>query len=132
MQPKLDLIGVAVRDMPRALAFYRALGWDIPAEMDAEGHVEYTLPNGLRFAWDTHEVIRSFDAGWQPPSGGHGLGLAFLCESPAAVDTAFQRLMDLGYNAHKEPFDAFWGQRYAQVEDPDENVIDLFAALVTL
>ena len=72
MQPKLDLIGIAVRDMPAALAFYRELGLDIPAELDDEGHAEITLPNGLRLAWDTHEVIRSFDPEWQPPAGGHG------------------------------------------------------------
>ena len=27
------------------------------------------------------------------------------------------------------PWDAFWGQRYAQVKDPDGNVVDLFAPL---
>jgi catechol 2,3-dioxygenase-like lactoylglutathione lyase family enzyme len=129
MQPKLDLIGMIVRDMPKALAFYRQLGWDIPAELDKEGHAEYVLPNGLRIAWDTHDVIRSFEPDWQPPSGSHRIGMAFLCESPAAVDAQFARLTGMGYHAHKAPFDAFWGQRYAQVEDPDGNVVDLFAAL---
>jgi uncharacterized glyoxalase superfamily protein PhnB len=28
-----------------------------------------------------------------------------------------------------EPMDAFWGQRYAQVKDPDGTVIDLYATL---
>lgn len=31
MQPKLDLIGIVVQDMAKALRFYRELGWDIPA-----------------------------------------------------------------------------------------------------
>jgi catechol 2,3-dioxygenase-like lactoylglutathione lyase family enzyme len=127
MQPKLDLIGMAVKDMPAALAFYRALGLDIPAEMDSEGHAEITLANGLRIAWDTHEVIRSFDEEWQPPTGTPRMGLAFLCDSPAEVDAAFTRITGLGYEAHKAPWDAFWGQRYAQIKDPDGNVIDLFA-----
>ncbi|MDQ7033970.1 MAG: VOC family protein [Anaerolineae bacterium] len=56
------------------------------------------------------------------------MGLAFLCDSPKDVDTHFERLKGLGYGVHKAPFDAFWGQRYAQIEDPDGNVIDLFAA----
>ena len=30
---------------------------------------------------------------------------------------------------HHEPWDAFWGQRYATVLDPDGNSVDLFAAL---
>jgi catechol 2,3-dioxygenase-like lactoylglutathione lyase family enzyme len=127
MYPTLDMIGIVVQDMPRALAFYRALGWDIPAEMDQEGHVEYLLPNGLRVAWDTHATIRSFDPDWQPPSGHHRIALAFRCNSPAEIDTVFRDLIAKGYQPHKPPFDAFWGQRYAQIEDPDGNVIDLFA-----
>lgn len=131
MLPKLDLIGIVVRDMPAALAFYRQFGWDIPPELDAEGHAEIVLPNGLRMAWDTQEVIRSFDAHWQPPTGGHRVGLAFLCATPAAVDEMHARLTGLGYPSHSAPFDAFWGQRYAQIQDPDGNVIDLFAELST-
>ena len=76
MHARLDLIGIVVADMPRSLAFYRQLGLDIPAEADGEGHVEVTLPGGLRLAWDTEEVIRSFDPDWTPPSGSpHGPGL---------------------------------------------------------
>ena len=32
-----------------------------------------------------------------------------------------------GYEGHKEPWDAFWGHRYAIVHDPDGNGVDLFA-----
>jgi uncharacterized glyoxalase superfamily protein PhnB len=39
------------------------------------------------------------------------------------------RLVAAGYEGKKEPYDAFWGQRYANVVDPDGNVVDLFAAL---
>lgn len=129
MQPKLDLIGIAVQDMPKALAFYRALGLEIPEEMDKEGHVEITLSNGLRLAWDTHEIIKRFDPKWQQPTGSHRMGMAFLCENSQAVDAAFERITHMGYTAHKPPWDAFWGQRYAQILDPDGNVIDLFAPL---
>ena len=67
MTLKLDLVGIIVKDMPKALAFYRSLGLAIPPEMDKEGHVEITLETGLRLAWDTHDMIRSFDADWHPP-----------------------------------------------------------------
>ncbi len=128
MYPRLDLIGIVVTDMARSLAFYRELGLDLPPEMDAERHVETKLPGGLRMAWDTIEVIRSFDPDWEPPTG-HRMGLAFLCEGPAEVDAAYARLTGLGYEGHKPPWDAFWGQRYAVVYDPDGNSIDLFAPL---
>ena len=129
MKPKFDLIGIVVKDMAKALAFYRALGLDIPEALDSEGHAEITLDNGLRMAWDTYDVIRSFDDDWQVPNGHPQMGLAFLCDDAAQVDAQYERIIALGYETHKAPFDAFWGQRYAQVKDPDGNVVDLFASL---
>jgi catechol 2,3-dioxygenase-like lactoylglutathione lyase family enzyme len=131
MPIRLDVIGVVVADMARSLAFYRRLGLDLPPSADAEPHVEATLAGGLRMAWDTADVIRSFDPEWTPPSGGHGLGLAFLCESPAQVDATYTALVHAGHEGHLEPWDAFWGQRYAVVRDPDGNSVDLFAPLAS-
>lgn len=125
---KLDLFGLVVEDMAASLNFYRLLGLEIPAEMDNEGHVEVTLPGGLRLAWDSLEVIMSFSDEWETPVG-HRIGLAFLCDSPAEVDRLYEAVLAAGYAGHKRPWDAFWGQRYAQVKDPDDNVVDLFAPL---
>lgn len=125
---KLDLIGIVVRDMAASLKFYRLLGMEIPAEMDNEGHVEVTLPGGLRLAWDSLDVILSFNDAWETPVG-HRMGIAFLCDSPAEVDELYEQVTAAGYESHKPPWDAFWGQRYAQVKDPDDNIIDLFAPL---
>ena len=61
--------------------------------------------------------------------GSAGVGGAFRCESPEEVDRVFAELLGAGGTAHKEPWDAFWGHRYAQVKDPDGTVIDLFAPL---
>jgi uncharacterized glyoxalase superfamily protein PhnB len=57
------------------------------------------------------------------------MALAFECEGPADVDHVFARLVDAGFKAKHEPWDAFWGQRYAQLKDPDGTVIDLYAWL---
>ncbi|OEU88037.1 glyoxalase [Streptomyces abyssalis] len=130
MTPRFDLIGLVAADMAAALAFYRRLGLDIPAEADKEPHVEAALPGGLRIAWDTEETIRSFDPGFDPgPRGGGRIGLAFLCNSPADVDRLYAELTGAGYEGHNEPWDAFWGQRYAVVADPDGNGVSLFARL---
>ena len=82
-------------------------------------------------AWDTVEVIRSFEPEWQPPSGGQRIGLAFRVDTATDVDSLYERLVSLGYTGHKAPWDAFWGQRYAQICDPDGNSVDLFAPLST-
>ena len=131
MTPSFNLIGLVVADMPRSLAFYRRLGLDIPNAADSEPHVETALPGGLRLAWDTEETIRSFDPQWGPPHGGHRVALAFRCDSPAAVDRAYDELVAAGGDGHKMPWDAFWGQRYAIVHDPDGSTVELFADLPT-
>jgi uncharacterized glyoxalase superfamily protein PhnB len=127
-KPRLDLIGIVVEDMGRSLAFYRQLGLDVPAAADTEPHVEITLAGGLRLAWDTIETIRSFDPDFEKPDGS-GIGLAFLLDTPADVDTTYQRLVAAGYRGHRAPWDAVWGQRYAQITDPDGYHVDLFARL---
>ncbi len=127
MTPQIDCVGVVVKDMAASLDFYRRLGLDFSADANAESHVEVALPGGLRLAFDTEEVIRSFDPDWQRPTGGHRVSLAFLCADPADVDRAYAELVAAGYHGHREPWDAFWGQRYAVVLDPDGNAVDLFA-----
>jgi uncharacterized glyoxalase superfamily protein PhnB len=128
MAPSFDLVGIVVADMGKALAFYRRLGLDVPAGADGEPHVEVTLPGGLRMAWDTIETIRSFAPEWTPASGGPAMSLAFRCDSPAEVDRVFADLVGASHRGVHEPWDAFWGQRYATVADPDGNHVDLFAS----
>ncbi len=130
MSSRFEAIGVVVEDLERAVAFYRELGLELP-DPDAEGHghLEAGLPGGLRFMLDTVETLRSFDPGWQPPTGGHRVAIAFRCDSPTDVDEVHARLLQHGGEAHKKPWDAPWGMRYAQVKDPDGNVVDLFADL---
>ncbi len=126
---RFDFIGLVVADMATSLRFYRRLGLDIPAEADTEAHVELNLPGGMRLAWDTVEGIRSFDADWQRPEGGNRINLAFGCDTPAEVDQLYAALVADGYGGHREPWDAFWGQRYASVADPDGGSVDLYAPL---
>jgi catechol 2,3-dioxygenase-like lactoylglutathione lyase family enzyme len=131
MAPRLDVVGLVVKDMSASIAFYRRLGLAFAEGAEAEGHVETALPGGLRLALDTVEVIQGFDSSWSPPTGGHRIGLAFACDGPADVDAVYKDLVDAGQEGHLPPWDAFWGQRYATVHDPDGNSIDLFAPLET-
>jgi len=128
MDLRLDLVGIVARDMRASLAFYRRLGLDIPDGIEDEAHVETTTPSGLRIAWDTVELIQQIDPTWTDPTGGHRMSLAFLCPNYAEVDAKYEQLATYGHG-HREPWDAFWGQRYATVKDPDGNHVDLFAPL---
>ena len=123
-----DMIGIVVRDMGAALRFYRTLGLDIPAGQDGEPYVQVITPNGYRISWNALEMVKQIDPGWVEPVG-HRMELAFKCDSPAEVDAVHRKLVDAGYHSHKQPWDAFWGQRYAIVDDPDGNHVSLFAEL---
>ncbi|MBM7569271.1 VOC family protein [Paenibacillus sacheonensis] len=125
MTIKLDMIGIVVKDMKKALDFYRALGFDVPAEQDGQPHVEIQQ-DGVRIAFDKVETAREVYGGWEEPSG-HRIELAFACDGASAVDELYGKITELGYASVREPWDAFWGQRYAVVADPDGNQISLFA-----
>jgi catechol 2,3-dioxygenase-like lactoylglutathione lyase family enzyme len=127
MRMRLDLVGIVARDMAASLRFYRALGLEIPEGAEKESHVEARV-GGLRLAWDTIELMRSIDPE-VPDSAGGRMSLAFLCDSPAEVDARYAELTGMGFDGHKAPYDAFWGQRYATLHDPDGNPVDLFAPL---
>lgn len=129
MKARLAFFGLVVEDIPRSLAFYRELGLDIPAAADGQGHVDVDLGGGLQMVWDTQDTIRSFDEGWKKPKGGHQVAIAFRCDSPADVDSLVKHLADAGYEVHKQPWDAFWGQRYSIVLDPDGNHVEISAFL---
>ena len=125
--PGLNAIGIVVTDMAASIRFYRLLGLDVP-ETPSEGHVETFLPNGVRFMLDGEDVIKSFREDWAREPGNQ-IALAFECDSAAEVDETYARMTSAGFEGEKEPWDAFWGQRYAQVRDPDGHVVDLFAPL---
>jgi uncharacterized glyoxalase superfamily protein PhnB len=121
--PRLNAIGIVAADLAETVRFYRLLGLDVP---DPDGHLDVDVGNGVRLMFDTEDVVRSFDADWVRADGNQ-LSLAFECESPAQVDEVYARVVEAGFASRKEPWDAFWGQRYAQVSDPDGVPVDLYA-----
>lgn len=129
MTPRFDAIGLVVSDMAASVAFYRRLGFTFPEGAADEPHTEAELPGGLRLLLDTEETVRSFLPQWRPPAGGGRHSLAMRCENPSEVDAVYEELVGAGYHGELKPWDAFWGQRYASVHDPDGNGVDLFAPL---
>jgi len=127
--PRIDSIATVVEDMGRTLGFYRLLGLDIPGDADGEAFVMVDLGCGLRFAWNTEEVERSFDPEWQTPPIAGRMGITFRCADASEVDALYAGIVKAGYEAGLEPFDAPWGSRHCRVLDPDGNAIDLFAPL---
>ncbi|HET7465145.1 MAG TPA: VOC family protein [Candidatus Dormibacteraeota bacterium] len=128
---KLDAVGIVVTDLARAVKFYRLLGapFEAGAEDSEHGHAEATLDGGIRLMLDTEEEVQKFDPSWKRAAGAPTANLAFNCDTPKGVDELYVKAISAGARVHKEPFDAFWGQRYAQVRDHDGNGVDLYANL---
>lgn len=128
MKIDIDMIGLTTKDMAASIRFYRTLGLDIAEPAEGEDYHETKLPSGVRLSWNTVELVKQLDPDWIEPLG-QRVGIAFLCESPSEVNNVYDRLVQAGYRGKNAPFDAFWGQRYAVVIDPDGGAVDLFAPL---
>jgi uncharacterized glyoxalase superfamily protein PhnB len=130
-QGNLNAVGIVAGDLKRAVNFYRTLGvpFEPGVEESEQGHAEAELEGGFRLMIDTEATMREFDPEWQRASGSPAATLAFGCASPEEVDRLYAEALKAGGSAHKAPWDAFWGMRYAQLRDPDGNAIDLYANL---
>jgi catechol 2,3-dioxygenase-like lactoylglutathione lyase family enzyme len=122
-RPVLDQINLVVSDMEASLEFYRRLGVDIPdrdPKWDAH-HRSANAGGALDFDLDSAR----FAEDWNEGSRGPACVVGFKVSSSAAVDSLYADLIDAGYRGQQPPFDAFWGARYAVIEDPDGNPVGL-------
>ena len=94
-----------------------------------EKHIEAITAIGeVRLMIDNADLIQEI-AGIVPVPPTHS-SFAILCDSVELVDETVALIKEKGFEIVKEPWDAFWGQRYAIVKDPDGYMIDLFAHIV--
>ena len=123
---KLDAITVTSRNLSTSAKFYSLLGFRFPEFAPDEKHLEPITAEGeVRLMIDERELMKSI-TGHEPTPPNHS-SFAIKCGGPAEVDAAVAGIRDAGFTVVKEPWDAFWGQRYAIVADPDGYMVDLFA-----
>ncbi|MBV1868594.1 MAG: VOC family protein [Marinosulfonomonas sp.] len=127
-KPKLDAIGVTSESLTKTTAFYSLLGFEFADIKSDDQHIEAITGAGeVRLMIDDSKLAQSL-IGQTPTPPNHSM-FAMLCASPAEVDAVASQIADAGFVVIKEPWDAFWGQRYATVADPDGYMVDLFAPL---
>lgn len=114
---------LAVRDMATALAFYRRLGFDIPPDADASMHVVVNVGDGVTVAFGALALTKSYNPDWHEAAAGSTNALQFDVPTRDAVDEVFAEMTSAGYDGRLPPIDAFWGSRYAEIADPDGNVV---------
>jgi catechol 2,3-dioxygenase-like lactoylglutathione lyase family enzyme len=121
--PVFDQFNLVVSDMEASVEFYRRLGLTIPDTVpDFQPHHRAArLPGGIDLDLDSVEFARHWDRGWRS-----GMGvLGFRVATRDAVDAVYAELTGAGYTGQQEPWDAFWGARFAVVEDPDGNAVGI-------
>jgi uncharacterized glyoxalase superfamily protein PhnB len=125
---KMNAIGIVTADMKRSLDFYRSAGVAVPEFDPNEDHAQCDLGNGVNLMWDTVALVLQLTPNYKHGSGA-SIGMCFECSGPAEVDQVYKRVVDAGFESEREPWDAFWGQRYAIVKDPDGNAVSFYAPL---
>jgi lactoylglutathione lyase len=107
-------------DLPRAVAFYRdQLGFTQTYRFPLEGEPEYV---GLSLDGAQLGIGADGDDGGPAPRYS-------MCVYAADCDAAVERLRAGGATVLSEPVDRPWGERMAEVADPDGNRIVIMATL---
>lgn len=128
-RPVLDSVNLVVKDMGAAVEFYRRLGVSIPDRdpLWDDHHRSAEVPGGLDFDLDSEAFAAKWDVGWPGSNGRSGVVLGMRVSTREDVDRLHDAVVDAGYGSQQAPYDAFWGARYAIVEDPDGNAVGLMS-----
>ncbi|MGH8980094.1 MAG: VOC family protein [Acidimicrobiales bacterium] len=116
---------LVTKNVAAAVAFYRRLGLAIPDTDPAfqDHHRSVQSSEGIDLDFDSEQFARHWDRGW---GGGMGV-LSVRVPSRQRVDEIYADLLRAGHRGQQEPYDAFWGVRFAVVEDPDGNAVGIMS-----
>lgn len=125
---KINAVGVTTSNFLKTIQFYEILGFKFPDRKKDEGHLESIPVDGsAKLMIDTQAIVKNI-LGENPKPGNHSV-FAIEYKSPLEIDEVVNNLHSLDFKIVKEPCDAFWGQRYSVVEDPDGYKVDLYCPL---
>lgn len=120
---KLAMVGIIVKDMEKAIEFYKYLGLEIDKKY-GDDYVE--LKNStIRISLNTMSMIENV-YGFVPDINGERIELAFELDSKKELDDLYKKIETKGYDILKSPWLAPWGQYYSLVKDIDGNILSLF------
>ena len=140
IKPTLSQINLVCGDVDASIAFYRRLGVEIPDAAvwrTATGghHVSASPRRPLssphdRFRSRLHRIRSNLEYRME---GSHRPRRPscrlFRVPSRTDVDDVFRDMTGAGYRGLQEPHDAFWGARYAIIEDPDGAAVCLMSSV---
>ncbi len=117
MDPRLNIVTLGVRDLDRAMHFYRdGLGWKPAVEI---GDFVLFEMGGVALALHPHDLLAE-DAGVSPaPRAFRGVTLAQNVVSRQEVDLVIARARAAGATLLRDPSEKEWGGYSGYFADPD-------------
>lgn len=137
-RPQFNQVNIVSGDLDASIAFYRRLGVDIPDDEVWEtesgthhanaGRDEEPVETALDLDSATFAAI--WNKGWQGRSDLKGkVVVGFRVATRDAVDRIYGAMTSAGHPGLMPPHDAFWGARYAILEDPDGVAVGLMSPM---
>jgi catechol 2,3-dioxygenase-like lactoylglutathione lyase family enzyme len=103
----ISAVTLAVSEMARSVAFYRALGFELLAGGDEAGFTTFGVGPGF--------LNLQVDAAHAPVPAIWGRVIFHVDD----VDAMHARALEAGLTPATAPSDATWGERYFHLRDPD-------------
>jgi catechol 2,3-dioxygenase-like lactoylglutathione lyase family enzyme len=133
-RPTLNQLNIVSSNPEASIAFYRRLGLDIAdqnAWRTATGtHHVSAEDAGINFDLDSTAFAQLWNSGWRGRKDLAGrIVLGLSVASRAEVDRLYGEMTAAGHHGLQEPYDAFWGARYAIVADPDGVAVGLMSPI---
>lgn len=125
---RFDGFNLVVSDMAAAVDFFELLGLEVADTLPEwrDHHRTVEVGDGFDLDLDSEVFAAQWNRGWPGGAGGMGV-LGFRVESRDEVDEIVARVTAAGHGVQQEPYDAFWGARYAVVSSPDGHAIGIMS-----
>lgn len=139
MRPILNQLNIVSSNLEASIAFYRRLGVDVPPQrvwrtrtgMHHASAEETGTAQGIAFDLDSAAFAQLWNTGWRGRKDLAGrLVVGFGVGSRQAVDRLYGEMTAARHRGLQAPYDAFWGARYAIVEDPDGVAVGLMSPIL--
>jgi Glyoxalase/Bleomycin resistance protein/Dioxygenase superfamily len=94
--------------------------WRTPTGGHHASAADQSADRAIDFDLDSSVFAQHWNAGWKGRTDLKGrVVVGFGVPTRADVDDVFRDMTGAGYRGLQEPYDAFWGARYAIIEDPN-------------
>ncbi len=133
-KPIFSQLNLVCGDLDASRAFYARLGvalpdtgvWRTPSGAHHASGEAQVADQTIDFDLDSAAFAQKWNPAWKGRADLRGrIVIGFHVPSRADVDEVFHDMTSAGYRGLQAPHDAFWGARYAIIEDPDGIAVGL-------